>query len=109
MVQFHLAGHTHCGTHVIDTHDGHVIDPVWELYRLAHQLTGGAATLLEWDAKIPEFPVVHAEVLKSKQYMGLAGPMVSAAGKPVAHAPGSDSVRRVTVPHPLSFIVPDVA
>ena len=70
VVQFHLAGHTDCGTHRIDTHDGEVIDPVWELYRLAHQLTGGASTLLEWDAKIPEFPVVHAEVLKAKDYMG---------------------------------------
>ena len=56
VVQFHLAGHTHCGTHLIDTHDGPVIDPVWELYRLAHRLTGGAATLLEWDAKIPAVP-----------------------------------------------------
>ena len=35
VVQFHLAGHTNCGTHLIDTHDGQVIDPVWELYRLA--------------------------------------------------------------------------
>src|SRR5215831_1651712 len=69
VVQFHLAGHTNCRTHRIDTHDDHVIDPVWELYRLAHRLTGGAATLLEWDAKIPEFPVVHAEVLKAKQFM----------------------------------------
>jgi len=25
-----LAGHTDCGTHCIDTHDGHVVDPVWE-------------------------------------------------------------------------------
>jgi hypothetical protein len=40
VVQFHLAGHTNCRTHLIDTHDGEVIDPVWELYRLAHQLTG---------------------------------------------------------------------
>ncbi|HEY5311893.1 MAG TPA: DUF692 domain-containing protein [Pirellulales bacterium] len=74
VVQFHLAGHTSCGTHLIDTHDGQVIDPVWRLYRLAHELTGGASTLLEWDAKIPEFPVVHAEVLKAKQHMqgGLA-------------------------------------
>src|SRR5580692_12462785 len=40
VVQFHLAGHTNCGTHLIDTHDNHVIDPVWELYRLAHQCTG---------------------------------------------------------------------
>ncbi len=69
IVQFHLAGHTDRGTHLIDTHDNHVIDPVWEMYRLAHQLTGGASTLLEWDANIPEFPVVHAEVLKARQYM----------------------------------------
>lgn len=67
IVQFHLAGHTHCGTHLLDTHDSHVVDPVWKLYRLAHRLTGGASTLLEWDAHIPEFPIVHAEVLKSRQ------------------------------------------
>jgi uncharacterized protein (UPF0276 family) len=104
VVQFHIAGHTNCGTHIIDTHDDHVIDPVWELYRLAHRHTGGAATLLEWDAKIPEFPVVHAEVLKAKQYMGAAlAPAVPAAPAPAREAGA------VTVPHPLSFIVPDVA
>lgn len=66
VVQFHLAGHTNCGTHCIDTHDGHVVDPVWKLYQLAHELTGGVSTLLEWDASIPEFSVVHNEVLKAK-------------------------------------------
>ena len=55
------------------------IDPVWELYRLAHQLTGGASTLLEWDAKIPEFPVMHAEVLKSRSHMVAALPNFPAA------------------------------
>ena len=45
VVQFHLAGHTNCGTHLIDTHDGHVIEAVWELYRLAQRLTGGVSTL----------------------------------------------------------------
>jgi uncharacterized protein len=69
VVQFHLAGHTNCVTHLIDTHDGRVVNPVWELYRLAHQLTGGVSTLLEWDARIPPFPVVHAEVLKARGYM----------------------------------------
>lgn len=69
VVQFHLAGHTNYGTHLIDTHDGHVIEAVWELYRLAHRLTGGAATLLEWDAKIPDFPTLHAEVLKARDYV----------------------------------------
>ena len=68
-MQCHLAGHTNCGTHCVDTHDGQVIDPVWDLYRRAHQLTGGLSTLLEWDARIPAFPVVHAEVLKAKQYI----------------------------------------
>jgi uncharacterized protein (UPF0276 family) len=67
--QYHLAGHTNFGTHILDTHSDHVIDPVWELYRLTHQLSGGRATLLEWDENIPEFDVVHAEVLKAKKYM----------------------------------------
>jgi uncharacterized protein (UPF0276 family) len=110
VVQFHIAGHTNCGTHIIDTHDDHVIDPVWELYRLAHGRTGGAATLLEWDAKIPEFPVVHAEVLKAKRYMGALP--VGQDSDPVKPATGLESCpteRAVTVPHPLSFIVPDVA
>jgi uncharacterized protein len=69
IVQMHLAGHTNCQTHLIDTHDNHVTDPVWELYRLAHQRTGGVSSLLEWDAKIPPFPIVHAEILKARQHM----------------------------------------
>ncbi|HUY31813.1 MAG TPA: DUF692 domain-containing protein [Pirellulales bacterium] len=101
VVQFHLAGHTNCRTHLIDTHDNHVTDPVWELYRLAHQLTGGASTLLEWDAKIPPFPVVHAEVLKARNYMGAA---LAPLGAPQAAA-ASDSN---AVSNPLSFIVADV-
>jgi uncharacterized protein (UPF0276 family) len=102
VVQFHLAGHTDCQTHLIDTHDGQVIDPVWELYRLAHRLTGGAATLLEWDAKIPPFPVVHAEVLKAKQYMGAALAPAPAGARPAAApAPGA-------VSNPLSFLVAGV-
>lgn len=71
IVQFHLAGHTNLGTHIIDTHDGRVINPVWDLFRLAHRLTGGTATLLEWDSNIPPFSDVHAEVLKARQFMGV--------------------------------------
>lgn len=69
VVQMHLAGHTDCGTHRIDTHDGPVIDPVWELYRIAQSRTDGVSTLLEWDARIPDFPTVHAEVLKARRYL----------------------------------------
>jgi len=104
VVQFHLAGHTDCGTHRIDTHDNHVIDPVWELYRLAHELTGGASTLLEWDARIPEFPVVHAEVLKARQYMTKRLPPTRPVSTSTRAAHGPPSI-----PHPLSFIIPDVA
>ena len=99
VVQFHLAGHTNCRTHLIDTHDGEVIDPVWELYRLAHQLTGGASTLLEWDAKIPEFPVLHEEVLKAKHYIDNALDEVVWSDEPQAIEQNPE-----TVPHPASFI-----
>src|SRR5205823_1050713 len=69
IVQFHLAGHTDYATHLIDTHDHPVIERVWELYRLAHELTGGVSTLLEWDANIPPFEVVHEEALKARRFV----------------------------------------
>jgi len=74
VVQIHLAGHTDCGTHVVDTHDGRVARRVWELYRLACRRTGGVSTLLEWDSNIPEFPVLHAEALKARRHAAADGP-----------------------------------
>lgn len=102
IVQMHLAGHTHCRTHIIDTHDDHVVDPVWELYRLAHELTGGVSTLLEWDAKIPPFPVVHAEVLKAKNFMtsALTNSMVQSA----VYAEAASALSS----QPLSLMLPEV-
>ena len=72
VVQYHLAGHTNKGTHIIDTHNDHVIDEVWDLYGYSHERTGPVATLLEWDADIPEFEVLHAEALKVRAYRGQA-------------------------------------
>ncbi len=103
VVQFHLAGHLDCGTYCIDTHDGKVIDAVWDLYRYAHELTGGVSTLLEWDANIPEFPEVHAEVLKARKHMGTVLGEADATSRPrsrdmatvPANAPLADAV-----PHP---------
>jgi len=68
VVQIHLAGHTNKGTHILDTHNDHVIDVVWDLYRHTFQRMGGVSTLLEWDADIPSFEVVHGEALKAKRY-----------------------------------------
>jgi uncharacterized protein (UPF0276 family) len=66
--QFHLAGHTHKGTHILDTHSDHVVDPVWELFGHTIRQVGLRATLLEWDANIPPFEEVHAEVLKARTW-----------------------------------------
>lgn len=68
VVQYHVAGHTNQGTHIIDTHSDHALDAVWELYRRAWQRTGATATLYEWDEDIPEFAVVHAEAQKARAY-----------------------------------------
>jgi uncharacterized protein (UPF0276 family) len=68
VVQIHLAGHTDNGTHCIDTHDGRVIDPVWDLYAEVMRRAGPRATLLEWDDKIPSFEDVHGEVKKAAKF-----------------------------------------
>lgn len=69
IVQMHLAGHQNCGTHIIDTHDRKVTKEVWELFHLAWTLTGGTATLLEWDGNIPSFEDCIKELHKAKDYM----------------------------------------
>jgi uncharacterized protein (UPF0276 family) len=65
VVQIHLAGPTNCGRFLVDTHDQPVPARVWELYTLAQELTGGVSTLLEWDANIPDFPELVAELHKA--------------------------------------------
>jgi len=88
VVQFHLAGHTDLGTHVIDTHDHAVVDSVWRLYRLAWELTrvrdvasvrdtsecprhifAGPSTLLEWDAHIPPFERLQSELDRARGFV----------------------------------------
>jgi uncharacterized protein len=67
VAQLHLAGHTDYGTHIIDTHDAPVADPVWDLYRYVAERAPGVPTLLEWDDKLPAFPVLEAELDKARQ------------------------------------------
>ncbi|HEY5145523.1 MAG TPA: DUF692 domain-containing protein [Polyangiaceae bacterium] len=69
VVQFHVAGHTDHGTHLIDSHIGPVPDEVWKLLGQAHRKSGGASVLLEWDAEIPSFEVTHAEALRAKDFI----------------------------------------
>jgi uncharacterized protein (UPF0276 family) len=70
VVQLHVAGHTDHGTHIIDSHIGPVIDPVWELLARAHRRAAGVPILLEWDAEIPAFEVVHGEALRAREFIG---------------------------------------
>ena len=66
VLQIHLAGHSNKGTHIIDTHDRPVIDEVWALYRDTVALMGAKSTMIEWDANIPQFPVLLAELHKAE-------------------------------------------
>ncbi len=100
VVQMHLAGHQHHGTHIIDTHDRPVRPEVWELFRIAWARTGGAATLLEWDGDIPGFAECHAELRKAELYMG--GRLAMA----IAGIADDDAIGGVS--NPVSFLVPRV-
>jgi len=65
--QFHLAGHTYCKTHIIDTHDDKVIPTVWELYHKALERFGAVATLIERDANIPSIDEMLSELNQARE------------------------------------------
>jgi len=69
VVQIHIAGPADCGNYLVDTHDSPVPARVWQLYRLAQELTEGVSTLLEWDAKIPAYPELVEELFKARKVM----------------------------------------
>ena len=60
--QFHLAGHTHKGSHIIDTHDHPIVPDVWSLYEEAVKLFPGVPTMIERDADIPSYEELLAEL-----------------------------------------------
>jgi uncharacterized protein (UPF0276 family) len=68
VVQYHVAGHTHKGTHILDTHSDHAVAEVWELFSRSCRRTGNVSTLYEWDEDIPDFEVLHAEALKARAH-----------------------------------------
>jgi uncharacterized protein (UPF0276 family) len=62
VVQFHLAGHEDNMTHIIDTHDALVPEPVWDLYRAAVRRFGPVSTIIERDDNIPPLAELVAEL-----------------------------------------------
>jgi uncharacterized protein (UPF0276 family) len=65
--QFHLAGHTNNGVHLIDTHDMPIIEPVWELYVAALRRFGKISTLIERDDNFPPLDDLLAELNRAKK------------------------------------------
>jgi uncharacterized protein (UPF0276 family) len=64
--EIHLGGHAASADEagsplLIDTHDTKVADPVWSLYESVIASTGPVASLVEWDDKVPAWPVLRAE------------------------------------------------
>ncbi len=70
VMQFHLAGHSHSGPMLIDTHDHPVCDPVWTLYEAALKHFGPVSTMIERDDDIPEFPALRAELAIAEDIAG---------------------------------------
>lgn len=68
--QFHLAGHSHNGELIIDTHDHPVPDPVWSLYAEAVSRFGEVATMIERDADIPPLAELLDELEEARRISG---------------------------------------
>ncbi|PIZ03431.1 MAG: hypothetical protein COY58_09745 [Gammaproteobacteria bacterium CG_4_10_14_0_8_um_filter_38_16] len=60
--QFHLSGHKHCQTHIIDTHDANIVDEVWRLYAIAVKRFGEVALIIERDSDIPPLTALLTEL-----------------------------------------------
>ncbi len=71
--EMHLAGHTVTqidGCEIrIDTHSTHVAEDVWQLYAAAISRFGAVATLIEWDADIPELGVLELEASRAARML----------------------------------------
>jgi uncharacterized protein (UPF0276 family) len=76
--EIHLAGHARQQDDegaplLIDSHDGPVPDPVWELYAAVIARAGGIPTLVEWDSAIPDWPVLKAEAAAAQAILDRGG------------------------------------
>src|SRR3990172_3031637 len=81
--QFHLAGHRNLETHIIDTHDEPIVDPVWELYQAALERFGPISTMIERDDNIPPLDELLAELDHAR---AIAAPIIDTARPTVSVA-----------------------
>jgi uncharacterized protein len=74
--QLHLAGHSHQGDFLVDTHDAPIAAAVWELYGHAVQRLGSVPTMIERDDNIPVLSELLTELQRARQ---LAAPAATQA------------------------------
>lgn len=54
---------------LIDAHDRAVAEIVWDLFAHTIERTGPLPTLIEWDANVPEWPILKAEAERADRIM----------------------------------------
>ncbi|MFC3135620.1 DUF692 domain-containing protein [Microbaculum marinum] len=85
--EIHLAGHARETDDLgqpllIDAHDREVDRIVWDLYARVIRRAGPLPTLIEWDANVPEWPVLFSEAMLAEDVMRAeTAPMVSGAAE----------------------------
>ncbi|MGX5736007.1 MNIO family bufferin maturase [Bosea thiooxidans] len=75
--EIHLAGHAEQADDegerlLIDSHDGPVADAVWTLFEIVIGRCGPVPTLIEWDSKIPDWPILKAEAAAAQAILDRA-------------------------------------
>jgi uncharacterized protein len=73
--EIHLAGHAEQSDDeddllLIDSHDGPIADAVWKLFEIVISRCGPVPTLVEWDSKIPDWPILKAEAAAAQAILG---------------------------------------
>lgn len=79
--EIHLAGHSGAGdlsALLIDDHGSTVAPPVWDLLAKTLHATGARPILIEWDTRIPELPVLMAEMTRAQQALDQIDPTAAA-------------------------------
>jgi uncharacterized protein (UPF0276 family) len=77
--EIHLAGHAEQSDDegerlLIDSHDAPVADAVWQLYETVIGRCGPIPTLIEWDSRIPAWPILRAEAAAAQAILDRFAP-----------------------------------
>jgi hypothetical protein len=72
--EIHLAGHSRIEDDagrslLIDSHDGPICRPVWRLFARALERLGAIPTLIEWDSRLPAWPLLEREAARADRLL----------------------------------------